>query len=634
MCGAAVANDLKLLIHWLRKARRLRQKGLKTQAVHRAAANNHYEILKRLIEFGCDLEYTETGHIPLSTAVCNLCSSTTRLLASTKIGLNAKHPVRSTSVLHFAARKSFRTGMKILLDAGATVDIRNKYDITPLHEAVIKGDSLAVKMLLEYGADVSLRDCNGLNALQLASKRKSDNVLAVLLDHGAEVDACDLTAREVFTPLTYAIMSNTPTMIRKLLEKGANVNFQARAHGDPVLCPLHQAVKRNMRSAVEIILEFKPDLEMQDSLKRSPLTSACYNSTGVEMVKLLLAAGADPGTKLHHGTPLVIEIIKANRFTLAQLLIDSGARLDWRGTRRETLIHSLASQDRFEAIEFVLKNDFDINAQDSSGRTPLMVAAQNDYISTIRVLLEHGASIDMQDRSRCTALHWAVTTGLSESVTLLLEHRADPMICQHRGFSALGLAKFYGHPDAWDLMSKSLKSAGRVVYDPRWPNVPIYLLRVAMEQGYVIVDSGRGPFVRLLPKKAILNSTDSLDASPGQQSKALSAQYQSTKIPGSPAMPTISERTSDDSVPRASTGLSERSDSGPRLLMQNVEESSSPLHTSRSSSIDSNRAVYGGAIPPLTSVRRSTEQGREPGRVFEIPDDVSESKLDQLEKGD
>lgn len=126
LCNAARARDVKTLKRWLRRATRLRNRCLRTYAIHHAAANGNEEIVDILICFGCNLELKLNGHAPLSTAVWNSRKGITELLARTKIAIDAQDPGKLNAPLHLAAQNSFYAGIRALLKAGASVDIRNQ----------------------------------------------------------------------------------------------------------------------------------------------------------------------------------------------------------------------------------------------------------------------------------------------------------------------------------------------------------------------------------------------------------------------------------------------------------------------------------------------------------------------------
>ena len=67
-----------------------------------------------------------------------------------------------------AAKRGLTSIVKILLDAGADKDVKNKDRETPLHYAAIFGRTDIVKLLLDAGADKYVKTKNGWIPLQYA----------------------------------------------------------------------------------------------------------------------------------------------------------------------------------------------------------------------------------------------------------------------------------------------------------------------------------------------------------------------------------------------------------------------------------------------------------------------------------
>jgi len=317
----------------------------------------------------------------------------------------------------------------------------------------------------------------------------------ILLDHGAEIDAT--SGKSPHTPLGNAAAYNKRAVVRLLLQRGANVNLQTKGDDGGILpAPLHQATRRGLLQVVEILLEYKPDLELRDSSNLTPLGLACQHRD-IEIAKRLLAAGADPKTKIDPLNSLLTTLVRTKRLPAAQLLIDNGARFEVQGKLKGTMLHAAVAQDDMETVEFLLKNNTEIGAKDIGGATPLMITAERDLVAIAHMLLEHGASVHDRDRHGNTALHIAAAEGSTEVASLLLENGLDPLIVSKRGYTAKGLAAQAGHEEISVLIVKSLESAGKIIYDPRWPGMPILLSPAALCCGYEIVDSDGRPVEHL-----------------------------------------------------------------------------------------------------------------------------------------
>ena len=66
---------------------------------------------------------------------------------------------------------------------------------TPLHEAAMEGHTEAVKLLIDHGADIDIKDDNGRTALHYASLHEHTETIQLLADHSTDVDAKKYASR-------------------------------------------------------------------------------------------------------------------------------------------------------------------------------------------------------------------------------------------------------------------------------------------------------------------------------------------------------------------------------------------------------------------------------------------------------
>ena len=101
-----------------------------------------------------------------------------------------------------------------------------------LMTAAMNGDFTQVKILLDAGADVNLQNTSGKNALMEASEgggfffREADYVetIKLLLDAGSDVNQIDTFDNT--TALMKAVGRNKIEVVRMLIDAGANLNVQ------------------------------------------------------------------------------------------------------------------------------------------------------------------------------------------------------------------------------------------------------------------------------------------------------------------------------------------------------------------------------------------------------------------------
>ncbi len=116
----------------------------------------------------------------------------------------------------------------------------------------------------------------------------------------------------------------------------------------------------------------------------------------VEIVRLLLASGADPNSRLNHRESGPLHYA-------ADACLTSKA---WNATRQ------------VETIQCLLKAGAEINAQDKNGATPLHRAVRTRGAEAVRCLLDAGADPLLRNKPGSTAFHLAVqNTGRGGSGT-------------------------------------------------------------------------------------------------------------------------------------------------------------------------------------------------------------------------
>ena len=108
--------------------------------------------------------------------------------------------------------------IRVLIEAGADVDVRNYRKMTPLFKAVDDGNVDHVRALLQAGANVNVRDKGGDTPLHQATWKRDTDLLTLLLEHGAAVNAKN---KWFETPLRLAQSQNNFACTEILREHGA-----------------------------------------------------------------------------------------------------------------------------------------------------------------------------------------------------------------------------------------------------------------------------------------------------------------------------------------------------------------------------------------------------------------------------
>ena len=190
------------------------------------------------------------------------------------------------------------------------------------------------------------------------------------------------------------------------------------------------------------------------------------------------------------GFPLVAALCR-NHLVVAELLLEHGARVDVRDTRRQTVLHETIDQHgkvSIDAVRFLLKHGADVNARRDDLWTPLHLAVDIGDLSVARMLLDHqadanspndagqtplhllstretsqdedldsdiallllerGANVNEKDKDSATPLHLASYNKRLKIARVLLEHGANADAEKDQGKTPLHLAFLKGFPEA------------------------------------------------------------------------------------------------------------------------------------------------------------------------------------------
>ncbi len=197
--------------------------------------------------------------------------------------------------------------VKLVLARGADVNGRTKNGYTALTVAAnYRGTTEVVRTLLEHGAKIERpeKDEKGNTdtsvplPLFLAAGTGEVEKAKLLIQHGDEVDGLWTRHGGSYTPLINAIDMGDATMVRFLLDAGANI------HGRDLrgLDPLSRAVLSNYKDVAAVLIEKGADVNAKDGAGMTPLQYAAMTDYGdASMVQLLLTSGAKRDIKAPDG---------------------------------------------------------------------------------------------------------------------------------------------------------------------------------------------------------------------------------------------------------------------------------------------------------------------------------------------
>lgn len=401
------------------------------------------------------------------------------------------------TALHWAAYWDDPLMADLLISAGANVNRTNDLGVTPL---ALSSSGAMVKKLLQAGANPNIVSSTGESPLMAAAQAGNADSVRSLLEHGADVNAKEKLRGQ--TALMWAVSQQHPDVVRVLLEHGADVG--ARTLGNPQLfftgepsgagrnpadwvtrtidaggsTALLFAARQGDIESAKLLLAARANPNEVASDGMSPLVLASYSGHGdfasllltkdanpnaadagyaalhtavlrgdAELIKKLLAYGANPNSRITKGTAITREgedwalptpLVGATPFFLAARFLEVdlvralakagadpqlptidgttplmaaagvgwGAGVDRRG-RDTTGLGDPVIHDEGRALEaanLITGLGVDVNAANEAGDTALHGAAAKGYDGIVELLVSKGARIDAKNKRGRTPL--------------------------------------------------------------------------------------------------------------------------------------------------------------------------------------------------------------------------------------
>ncbi|ESO94087.1 hypothetical protein LOTGIDRAFT_60665, partial [Lottia gigantea] len=110
----------------------------------------------------------------------------------------------------------------VLIDHGANVNSADQINSTPLMYSISYALTEVFKKLLEQKCDLDIPNHDGKTSLHLAALQGKSTHAKLLIESGAAINIKDDLGRGM-TPLMFAIIDESPSIVQLLLESGCDV---------------------------------------------------------------------------------------------------------------------------------------------------------------------------------------------------------------------------------------------------------------------------------------------------------------------------------------------------------------------------------------------------------------------------
>ncbi|KAJ5833328.1 Ankyrin repeat-containing protein [Penicillium riverlandense] len=490
-----------------------------------------HECLQLLLHAGCDVNAQDNiGRSPLHNSAAHNLTITTALLENgadpmlmDDSGETPLHKYRSGIMVPYV-REDDGSGLRAFVEHGARVDVRDRENGKPAFwNAVLAEDDSSFEHWVPFVSDWNMQDYDGFSVLHFAMRHSRDGgIIKKLLELGADPT---IRNHHLETPLnSLGDWGYDEDCVQVLVDAGADLESKDDL-GNTLL--LHTVASRQayLCKAVRHLLHLGADVNVRDHFGNGVLH---VRGMDLELLKLLLEAGADPLMDNHEGwTPLhsIMLTPSIKLMEKAQLLINAGISSTAQCHNGLTPFHHFCYHEPYllaqgfkqtegegiALLDRVLASDLaaGVNIPDYENVYPIHLAAVRSEALFSR-LVDHGADLTVLTRAsrnvlhvaaitrqtgilslaleKCspgdraklvnqkslagrTPLHDACRSGKYESVALLLQANADVMARDKNGLTPLhACAELPREQDLWDIDLNKFKGPEMAILDSFRPD--------------------------------------------------------------------------------------------------------------------------------------------------------------------
>ncbi|THX57441.1 ankyrin [Aureobasidium pullulans] len=416
----------------------------KTTPLHNAV--NSAAVVQLLLKMGARVDARDSENKTPLMCACETVASAqvVEILIDADADPMIKDKTIGATGLHYSCFSDDFAPVVIASSKCFDIDVRDKFESTPLMWASWNGHPGAVKELLKAGSvDTCVTKAGGINAFLYAVMDGHIEVVKLLLEHNPGIIA--VADKQKNTALHFACREGRLDILKLLLDTDASnisaVNSRSYTAFD-------EAAKGGHTDIVAFMLA-RDDVDPHHRSVRdsTPLLLAVYTGKKDLIEMLMNVEGAD----LAHGSTGGMTLFKMAAFmglaSICRTLIEKGVADCTIPSKTGGFypLHFAVDSDDVEVIELLLSQPgVDKNAVSTNGYTPLCDAVRKGYLKSVETLLAHDVEVDTPDNRGRTPLLIAAQrrdqdivkaligagakAGLNEALSIVLTNRDEEIV--------------------------------------------------------------------------------------------------------------------------------------------------------------------------------------------------------------
>lgn len=215
---------------------------------------------------------------------------------------------------------------------------------------------------------------------------------------------------------------------------------------------LHFAADKGDVDMVKILLAAKANPNAPDRTGRSPLTIAA-NNKHAEVLKLLIGAGGNIELRDQMGGTPVLWAAGLGSPDTVKILVDAGANPNVVDRQGMTPLIWAASVGKPDVVEYLIAKGADVKAKDTiASETALIRAVRTGSPDSVKILLKNGADLSTRNNQNMTPFLVACYSGDLTKIKMLIDAGADKSAKDSRGWGAIDFARNRLDPAKGDVI--------------------------------------------------------------------------------------------------------------------------------------------------------------------------------------
>lgn len=394
-----------------------------------AISKKNLALVKAILDKGVSLETLCHNSPPITFAIIWGDMNIFELLLEKKANIQVRNSMQSTLAIFATEMDRLDMLSKMISLDRSQLNHQNQFGITPLHTAIFRNQHEIIDYLLSQAdtlLDLKFLDANQktlITALAYAIEIGDIAIIKKLLNRGATVDyQAIMKALDANNEIKDLILNAA-----HLSEKVKNMILTPQNHEQN--SPLHEAVLMDDAELIEELIQLNAPTDLINTYGYSPLDIAVHQGKStifsvLKKYKRTIDIEKSISAALSTGhVNLLDAIIERNALQLSIL-----EYLEYPGVHSSRLIHCAAAHENTEYLKWVLNKNVTASARDEFGNNAAHVASMNGRLPNLKLLLNrYPVLFHTQNYAGDHILSLADHNGHADIVDYLLHHEElDP----------------------------------------------------------------------------------------------------------------------------------------------------------------------------------------------------------------